>query len=531
MEADSEASAKQYLFGVLNLKRERQRLHRALKNAFPYLRTETRRVPSLCGPAETLDFHVLAMYDTDYLLLAHLLGEGPADTVEAWSNAVSRSNNFCIAVNFPPETTKETRCTFHKMVFRRYPGLMCRVTNGQVTLKASLTRHQGKRARDGVDGASSGLFTHLVVRKRNLDVMEMRLLLAEHFGVPDTAVCTAGLKDKCAITYQRCSVPLSGQHHPGPRPQGGESVRLVWPSDPSSYMEILQRSGPCSTPIGMGQLSGNYFSVRLVDVRGMTPRTLTQRLQQIESTGFLNYFGQQRFSERVQSTKDHVGVHLMAGRWAAAVSTIVSCVPGFYAFFPERMEARYVPANARDALCVVRALQRLHRTQHASPATPLSADDVRSCTTHWQQLCHDALLTVPYNIRLLWVNAAQSLIFNLMISKLHRTGSVAGVVDVLPLAAYQVKFEEALRPAFEQTLTELDLHASDVLEQKKVLGVPLSGAMRRTVVQPTGCIFTLEGTDEADAANGFNATVKFMLPPSSYATIFLREALGSDKWW
>ncbi|RNF27569.1 tRNA pseudouridine13 synthase [Trypanosoma conorhini] len=524
---DAEGGAKQYFLGALSLKGERQRLHRALKHAFPHLRTETRRVPAPGGPAGALDCHVVATYDAGYLLLAHLLGEGPADAVEAWSSSAPRNDAFRIAVNFPQETTKESRRAFHEVVSRRYPGLVCRVANGQVTLKAALTRRREKRARDGVDGAASGLFTHLVVRKRSLDVMEMRLLLADYFGVPDTAVCTAGLKDKRGVTYQRCSVPLSSQPARS-KPQGGEHVRLVWPSDPSSYVEILQRSEPCSAPVGVGELAGNCFSVRLVDVQGITFCELAQRLRQIESTGFLNYFGQQRFSERVQNTKDHVGVHLLAGRWAEAVSTLTSCVPGLYASFPERMEARHVPAGARDALCVVQALQRLHRTRHSSPATPLSADDVRLCTTRWQQLCHDALLAVPYNIRLLWVNAAQSLIFNIMLSKLQRTGAAAGAVGALPLPGHQVKVAEVLRPVFEQTLAELDVRAADVLEQRKVLGVPLPGAMRQTVARPTGCSLTLEGNDAAD---GFSATVEFMLPPSSYATIFLREALGCEQWW
>ncbi|EKF33391.1 hypothetical protein MOQ_002739 [Trypanosoma cruzi marinkellei] len=530
VEKDPHGGAGEYLVAVLNRKEERRRLHHALKHVFPHLRTETRRVSSSRGPSDSVDHHVIVMYDTGYLLLAHLLGESAAESVEAWSSSVPRSDTFCISVNLPPETTKEKRRALHELISRRYPGLVCLVANGQVTLKVALTRHREKRARDDADDASSGLFTHLLVRKRNLDMMKLRLLLSRQFDVSENAVCTAGLKDKCAVTYQRCSVPLSTQNLKS-KEQHGETARLVWPGDPSSYAEILQLSEPCATPVGIGQLNGNWFSVRLVDVRGMSFCELVQRVRHIESNGFLNYFGQQRFSEHVSSTKDHVGLHLMAGRWAEAVQSILSCVPGIYASFPERMKIRYVQTSARDAVYIVQALQRLHRTQYTSPSNPLCMDDVANCTSRWQQLCHDALLAVPYNIRVLWVNAAQSLIFNIMLSKLHGMGSAMGAVEVLPLLGHQVTIEEHVRPVFEQTLTELDIKEADVLEQKKVLGVPIPGAVRQTVVRPTGCRLTLEGNDEGDAKNGFDATVEFFLPPSSYATIFLREALGFDRCW
>lgn len=36
----------------------------------------------------------------------------------------------------------------------------------------------------------------------------MKMVLADYFGIHEHYICTAGLKDKVAITYQRCSIPL-----------------------------------------------------------------------------------------------------------------------------------------------------------------------------------------------------------------------------------------------------------------------------------------------------------------------------------
>ncbi|KEG10629.1 tRNA pseudouridine13 synthase [Trypanosoma grayi] len=540
----------EHIVGVFNRREDRQRLHHALKAAFPHLRSETRRASLPQVPADAQNYHVVVRYDNDYLLLAHLLGEHAADAVEAWRSAESRSDSFLITAAFPLEATKDTRRAFHEMMARRYPDVTCRVANGKVTLGAS-TRQRGKRSRGGdwdrggggggggsaaAASAAAGVFTHLLVRKRNLDMMELRILLAEHFRVPDAAVCTAGLKDKCAVTYQRCSVPGKWQQEEQQQQQGDVMLRLPWPSDPSSYAEILQMSAPFPAPVVIGQLRGNWFRIHLTDVRGITRAELAGRVRRVASDGFLNYFGQQRFSEHTRSVKDHVGVHLLAGRWADAVRCALGGVPELYASFPAKMEVRHVPTADRDAQCVVQALRRVYRTRYACLPQPLSADDVAGGTTRWQQLCHEALMAVPFAIRVLWLHGAQSLIFNMTLSKLHHAGGAMVTVGTLPLVGHQVTVDDAVRPMLEQTLAELCLSNTDVLlQQRKVLGVPLPGAMRQRVVQPVECNLVFDDNNAEEEGpkgeDGFKADLSFFLPPSGYATIFLREVLGCDQWW
>ncbi|KAH9578992.1 Pseudouridine synthase [Trypanosoma melophagium] len=545
-EKKNSLSCKEFPIGVFNAREDRKHLHHTLKTQFPYLRTETRRIPSLQGNGEMPDFHVFALYDMDYLLLAYCLDEHAADAVELWNTTKqSCKSKTIVKANFSNDATKEARRNFHKMLARRYPDIISRVTNGQVTLMASL-KQRGKRLRNSNNvnctdtTTTSSSFIHLLVRKRNLDMMELRILLAEHFKVPDTAVCSAGMKDKCAVTYQRCSVPVSLKANKDGTDK--EITRLTWPSDPSSYVEILQISDPCVSPIQTGELSGNWFSIHLLDVSQISQAELTQRLRRTESDGFLNYFGQQRFSENVRSLADHVGIHLLARRWTDAVRSLLSGVPGLYESFPEKMEVRYVPVNARDAHCIVHALRRVYQTQYASLSNPLSSDDVIGCSLRWKQLCHDALLTVPYALRVLWIHAAQSLIFNMMLSKLSTVETLLTSVKVLPLLGYQVKVEDAVKPFLEQTLSELHLRVDDVLQQKKVIGIPLPGAMRQTIVRPKETTLVFDGDkrgenrekekeEEGKEKHSFNATLSFSLPPSSYATIFLREVLGCDKWW
>ncbi|KAH9578993.1 hypothetical protein LSM04_009280 [Trypanosoma melophagium] len=130
----------------------------------------------------------------------------------------------------------------------------------------------------------------------------------------------------------------------------------------------------------------------------------------------------------------------------------------------------------------------------------------------------------------------------MMLSKLSTVETLLTSVKVLPLLGYQVKVEDAVKPFLEQTLSELHLRVDDVLQQKKVIGIPLPGAMRQTIVRPKETTLVFDGDkrgenrekekeEEGKEKHSFNATLSFSLPPSSYATIFLREVLGCDKWW
>ncbi|KAG8346252.1 hypothetical protein TRVL_02920 [Trypanosoma vivax] len=532
---DSPFVKKDYLMTVLNSKDMRRRLHIALKVAFPHLRAETRRASSLSEHkyqdngdcTETPVFCVTVTYNDDYLLIAHVLGERAADAVAMWCEGVSKTDELYLEARFPSNATKDVRRAFHEALMRRYTGVSCRVSNGKIVLRSSSGR--GEKRRRSAGKGTIAVFTHLLIRKRNLDMIGLRLLLSEHYGVPPTTVCTAGLKDKCAVTYQRCSVPgfqLPKQQRQWDREGSEALLRLSLPDNPTSYVEVLQASGPYDEAINIGQLKGNWFVICLRHVHGITPLEFVDRVRRVEVKGFLNYFGEQRFSEGARDSTDHVGLHILCGRWVEAVRCVLSNIPGLYESFPAHMEPRHVPRGMRDQLSIVQALHRAHRTGFRA----LSASDVENCTPYWQELCHDALLAVPYTQRALWLNAVQSLIFNCMLSRLKEHE----LPGSLPLMGYTVELEETLEPVLDATLLELNVGSREFLKQKKVLGVPLPGAMRRTVVCPEAVSVELHptATDQlASEEDGFSATLSFFLPPSSYATVFLREVLGCDMRW
>ncbi|CCW68422.1 unnamed protein product [Phytomonas sp. Hart1] len=521
---------------------------------------------------------------------------------------------------------KDLRRLFHDHLRRFYPFVKCHVSDGKLTLKRLVNQQPNSRKRPRLSvsdeagklderGSSQQIFngevlhssnghnttwkayTYLIVFKRNLDVMEMKQLVAEYFSVSPSCVCTAGLKDKKAITYQRVSVPgwypdlllLREKEFPPQR------MVLPWLSDPQrSYARIHNiASEPYSSPLQIGHLRGNYFVIRLRQVkilhdvqevnvlgpknglqsiRDLTIRTLQERFQCVHMNGFVNYFGQQRFSESITDIQDHTGLHLFAGRWPEAVKSIYRACPQIHEAFPDLMEARHVPKNARDAQIMTNALHRTYRMYFSEH--PLTRADVQEKSALWCLICQKAITeSVPFAHRSMWIHAAQSLYFNIAASyvaghfrniqsKHHEKNCVSYSNDAsgfnmraaqdlkLPLGGYHTREgrNDSTRSSSPQVedqslwLAEVERHALEVLAlprevifgQSKVAGVPVPGSWRQLIVVPQDAqleIIEQPPSFEVLDPESVDAVVSFSLPSSSYATICLREILHNSNWF
>ncbi|CAM71106.1 conserved hypothetical protein [Leishmania infantum JPCM5] len=582
------------------------------------------------------------------------------------------------AESMPLVSEKDVRRQVHELLRRFYPFVHCQVRGGHATLRFhtrpdggndTLTSDAAARSRrnagtgvgarrtraemegrlvdasplsaGSVSNSAAPAYVHIVVRKRNLDTAEMRQLLGEYFGVKESSVCVAGMKDKRAVSVQRCSVPVvatGGEAHSRVRAlltdaAAVQPVTLRWPADPQQSYAVLLRASASSVPVHLGQLSGNWFSLRVRDVRWAgaadrrmwpSPATACENAQQQQEeeeelraflqcrfarcaeAGFINYFGQQRFSETVGRVDDHTGVHLFAARWVAAVRSLYRACPDVYNAFPDKMEARFVSSNSRDAQVMTHALRQTYRMYFSD--CPLSSADVQNESEVWTRLCEKAITEgVPFYLRSLWVHAGQSVFFNLAASYVasrglarpemtaaaphpdgsgdpHAASSAACTssgsstseqplaplsYDVLasvqlPLGGYHVDraalgsihlsdpasaglWAQWKDAAIQHALRELRWTSAQGFEQRRVAGVPVPGSWRAVVARPTDASLEWEaearaetqrricsggsGDASADAVYRSTMQLSFALPPSCYATVFLREVLGCDKWW
>jgi tRNA pseudouridine13 synthase len=154
-----------------------------------------------------------------------------------------------------------------------------------------------------------GEHIYLFVEKRNLSTLAALRILARHFGVHESAVGYAGLKDKHAVTRQVFSV-----HAPGKRLEDFTSLQhdrlsILWAD---YHTNKLRR----------GHLLGNRFSIR---IRGIPPTavlTANKALQQLEKLGIPNRIGEQRFGYR--GNNHLVGRAIVLGDFPAALDALLA---------------------------------------------------------------------------------------------------------------------------------------------------------------------------------------------------------------
>lgn len=160
----------------------------------------------------------------------------------------------------------------------------------------------------------SGEGEHLMlfVEKHGLSTSYMIGMLARHFGVRESDIGYAGLKDKTAITRQHVTV-----HAPGKRMEDfpdlrDDRVRILW-------AEMHDRK------MRRGHLAGNGFSIR---VRGVHPQSVLhahKTLGILERMGMANSVGEQRFGQ--WNTNHRIGRALVLGEAQEACDLLLGPTP------------------------------------------------------------------------------------------------------------------------------------------------------------------------------------------------------------
>lgn len=145
----------------------------------------------------------------------------------------------------------------------------------------------------------SGDHLYLWVEKRGVSAGQLVQLLADKLGVSRNDIGTAGNKDRHAVTRQWVSVPASASR-----------VAVGALTDEVQILEVGRHTNKLRT----GHLRGNRFQLELREL-DVEPEVALVRagaiLQELETYGFPNYFGEQRFG-RNGSTLD-LGLRLLSG--------------------------------------------------------------------------------------------------------------------------------------------------------------------------------------------------------------------------
>ncbi|WP_254537226.1 tRNA pseudouridine(13) synthase TruD [Halomarina litorea] len=401
--------------------------------------------------------------------------------------------------------------------------------------------------------ADPGSYPDLVFRAtlRNWDTNDFASALADRLGISRERVSWAGTKDKHAITTQLFSV----------RGVEGEDLPDVRGAD----VEVLGRAG---RPVLFGDLRGNHFELTVRDVEAPGNASLvTDQLREFCGGGagksdgdggegttvcVPNFFGQQRFGAMRPVTHE-VGLAIVRDDYEGAVMAYVGS--------PDERE----PEATREARAFV---EETRDWKAALDRLPTQLGYERSMVhrlvengAESQEDFHEALRAVPTNVQRLFVNAAQSSLYNRMLSERLARGLPFG----RPVAGDVVCFTDEHGDPDTDRLQRVDEGRVDTVTRhcergRAFVTAPLVGTeteladgeqgdIERAVLDEAGLApGDFERTGEFDSTGTRRAiqvrtdltveageddeddtlTFGFALPAGSYATVLMREFLKAD---
>ncbi|XP_060100697.1 pseudouridylate synthase 7 homolog isoform X2 [Heteronotia binoei] len=449
------------------------------------------------------------------------------------------------------EDTKEKRTVIHQAVKSLFPGLETK-TEDRDGKKYIVAYHTaGKKAlanpRKHHWPKSRGSYCHFVLYKENKDTMDAINVLSKFLRVKPNIFSYMGTKDKRAITVQEIAV-----------------LRIT--------AQRLAHLNKClmnfklgnfrykNHPLKLGELQGNHFTVVLRNITG-TEDQVQQAMLSLREIGFINYYGMQRFGTTAVPTYQ-VGRAILQNNWNEVMDLILKPRPGAEKGYLVKCREEW--AKTKDPAAALKKLP-VKRCVEGQLLRGLSKYGLKNIIS--------AFGIIPRNNRLMYIHSYQSYVWNNMVSKrieeyglravpgdLVLKGGTAVYIEeadidsytihdvVMPLPGFDVIYpKHKIGEAYREILAVDNLDINNM--KHKIRDYSLSGAYRKIIIRPQSVTWEMVAYDDPKiplfntdldklegkppaviATEGKYKALKieFSLPPSTYATMAIREVLKMD---
>ncbi|XP_058584736.1 pseudouridylate synthase 7 homolog isoform X2 [Neofelis nebulosa] len=449
------------------------------------------------------------------------------------------------------EDTKEKRTIIHQAIKSLFPGLETKTEDREGKKYIVAYHAAGKKAlanpRKHSWPKSRGSYCHFVLYKENKDTMDAINVLSKYLRVKPNIFSYMGTKDKRAITVQEIAVlKITAQ-----RLAHLNKCLMNFKLGNFSYQK---------NPLKLGELQGNHFTVVLRNITG-TDEQVQQAMNSLKEIGFINYYGMQRFGTTAVPTYQ-VGRAILQNSWTEVMDLILKPRSGAEKGYLVKCREEW--AKTKDPAAALRKLP-VKRCVEGQLLRGLSKYGMKNIVS--------AFGIIPRNNRLMYIHSYQSYVWNNMVSKrieeyglrpvpgdLVLKGATATYVDeedvnnysihdvVMPLPGFDVIYpKHKISEAYREMLTADNLDIDNM--RHKIRDYSLSGAYRKIIIRPQNVSWEVVAYDDPKiplfntdvdnlegkpppvfASEGKYRALKmdFSLPPSTYATMAIREVLKMD---
>lgn len=299
-----------------------------------------------------------------------------------------------------------------------------------------------------------GKYLHFSLYKENKDTMEAISWLSKQVRMKPRAFQFAGTKDRRAVTVQRVSVDrvlINAMI------SAGRTLRNAHIGN----FEYRPHS------LKLGELNGNEFVITLRDCDFHYPVPLESKLilegaqaivgeaiKNLSERGFINYYGLQRFGTFSIGT-EIVGLKMLQGDFKAAVDAILDYSPASIAAAqnPVSGNTDKVSMDDRARAHALHSYRTTNRSGQALLELPRKYSAESSIIRHLTSRSDHredylgALQTVSRNLRLMYVHAYQSLVWNVAASERWKRFGSSIIEGDLVLVDYHTDKTEGVTKA------------------------------------------------------------------------------------